>query len=171
MHASIGRLAENLNALEHILCEGAATLVVAESCTGGMLASSLVDRAGASNWFYGGFVTYQACAKIELLGVKESVLSAHGLVSSETALAMALGALKHSTANYAIALTGVAGPAGDGSQSGVGELWIGWASETAGVASSEWFELSASRNEFRLTACALAVEGFVKRFNPCGDTV
>ena len=164
MHAAIGGLDENLSAVEQTLYQQNLSLVVAESCTGGMLSSRLVDRAGASSWFYGGFVTYQARAKMEMLGVKESTLSEHGLVSSETAMAMALGALNNSSADFAIALTGVAGPEGDGSQAHVGELWIGWASKAENQCATEWFELSAQRSEYRLTACALALEGFATRF-------
>lgn len=164
MQASIGRLDENLSAIEQTLSQQNFSLVVAESCTGGMLASRLIDRAGASNWFYGGFVTYQALAKKEMLGIDDATLCTYGLVSSQTAIAMALGAIERSSADYSIALTGVAGPMGDGSEAHVGELWIAWTSKHDDICASEWFELSATRSEFRLTACALAVEGFAQRF-------
>ncbi|MCF0254478.1 MAG: CinA family protein, partial [Duodenibacillus sp.] len=65
----------------------------AESCTGGMVASRIVDSAGASGWFERGFVTYSNEAKTELLGVPEATLAAHGAVSEETARAMAQGAV------------------------------------------------------------------------------
>ena len=164
MHSVIGRLDQNISAIEQTLCQQGFSLVVAESCTGGMLSSRLIEHAGASSWFYGGFVTYQAIAKIEMLGLEESMLCTHGLVSAETAMAMALSALEKSSADYSIALTGVAGPQGDGSDSHIGELWIAWASKVDDLYATEWFELNATRSEFRLTACALAAEGFATRF-------
>lgn len=164
MHGSIGNIAENLSAIEQTLGQKNFSLVVAESCTGGMLASCLVDNPGASDWFYGSFVTYQARAKTEMLGVEESALTSNGLVSPQTAQAMACKALMMTPANYSIAVTGLAGPSGDGSRSHIGELWIAWGAKAKNLYVTEWFELDASRSEFRLAACSLAIEGFVKRF-------
>ncbi len=84
----------------------------AESCTGGMLAAALTDVAGSSDMFDRGFVTYSNQAKIDMLGVPESLLAEFGAVSEAVAGAMAEGALAHSLADLAVATTGIAGPGG-----------------------------------------------------------
>lgn len=100
------------------------TLAVAESCTGGMIAARLTDVAGASDVFERGFVTYANAAKIEMLGVPAHLIEAHGAVSKETAEAMAKGALSKSHAELAIAVTGIAGPAGGTTEKPVGLVYI-----------------------------------------------
>lgn len=95
-------------------------LVTAESCTGGLIAASFVANAGSSAAFERGFVTYSNDAKIESLGVEPGVVRAHGAVSEETARAMAEGALKHSRADVAVAVTGIAGPDGGSATRPVG---------------------------------------------------
>jgi nicotinamide-nucleotide amidase len=87
-------------------------LVTAESCTGGLIAASFVANAGSSAAFERGFVTYSNAAKVEAIGVDAAIVSKHGAVSEETARAMAEGALKHSRADIAVAVTGIAGPDG-----------------------------------------------------------
>ena len=87
-------------------------IATAESCTGGLIAATLAAVPGASAVLERGFVTYSNEAKSELLGVPEPLIIAHGAVSREVAIAMALGALAHSPADIAVAVTGVAGPDG-----------------------------------------------------------
>jgi nicotinamide-nucleotide amidase len=87
-------------------------LATAESCTGGLIAGVLTEIAGSSDVVERGFVTYSNEAKTELIGVPAAVIAAHGAVSKEVALAMAAGALAHSRADIAVAVTGVAGPGG-----------------------------------------------------------
>jgi nicotinamide-nucleotide amidase len=87
-------------------------LATAESCTGGLIAGVLTEIAGSSDVVERGFVTYSNEAKTELIGVPAALIAAHGAVSSEVALAMAAGALAHSRADIAVAVTGVAGPGG-----------------------------------------------------------
>ena len=87
-------------------------LVTAESCTGGLIAALLTDVAGSSDVFERGFVTYSNPAKTEMLGVDEHILVRWGAVSEETAIAMAEGALRQSSADIAVSVTGVAGPGG-----------------------------------------------------------
>ncbi|WP_370401486.1 CinA family protein [Sulfitobacter sp. JB4-11] len=84
----------------------------AESCTGGMVAAALTDLPGSSAMLDRGFVTYTNAAKVEMLGVSEATLEAHGAVSEEVAREMAQGALKHSDAQLAVSITGIAGPGG-----------------------------------------------------------
>lgn len=102
-------------------------LATAESCTGGMIAAACTDLAGSSNWFERGFVSYSNAAKTELLGVPADLIASHGAVSQEVALAMAQGALQHSNAQVAVAVTGVAGPSGGSAEKPVGTVWFGFA--------------------------------------------
>ena len=101
-------------------------LATAESCTGGLIAAACTDLAGSSAWFERGFVTYSNEAKSELLGVDPASIAAHGAVSEEVARAMAGGAVAHSRAQVALAVTGVAGPAGGSPDKPVGTVWFGW---------------------------------------------
>lgn len=87
-------------------------IATAESCTGGMVAAALTDIAGSSDVFECGFVTYSNDAKVEMLGVQERTLLAHGAVSENVAREMADGALLRSGAGLAVAVTGIAGPGG-----------------------------------------------------------
>jgi nicotinamide-nucleotide amidase len=111
------------------LCrEGGMRVVTAESCTGGLVAAALTEIAGSSDVVEGGFVTYSNAAKQATLGVPARTLSRHGAVSSETAGAMAEGALKHSQADFSIAITGIAGPGGGTKQKPVGLVYFAAAS-------------------------------------------
>ncbi len=87
-------------------------VATAESCTGGMVGAAITDIAGSSAVFERGFITYTNAAKIQLLGVAETTLTAHGAVSEEVAREMAQGALAHSQADCAVSVTGIAGPGG-----------------------------------------------------------
>lgn len=87
-------------------------IATAESCTGGMIAVALTDIAGSSDVFDRGFVTYSNAAKMDMLGVSPDTLAAHGAVSEQVAREMAQGALKNSTADIAVSVTGIAGPGG-----------------------------------------------------------
>ena len=117
----------------------AARVTCAESCTGGLIAKTFTDLAGSSEWFDRGFVTYSDAAKSEMLGVPASLIEDYGAVSEAVANAMASGALRHSGAAYAIAVTGIAGPGGGSEDKPVGTVWIA-------VASAD--QLSARRHCF-----------------------
>jgi nicotinamide-nucleotide amidase len=95
-------------------------LVTAESCTGGLVTAALTEIAGSSDVVEGGFVTYSNEAKVELLGVSEEVVETFGAVSIAVAWAMAQGALARTTADTAVAVTGIAGPGGGGLRKAVG---------------------------------------------------
>lgn len=88
------------------------TLATAESCTGGMVAVAITDVPGSSDVFQRGYVTYSNAAKIDLLGVQKSTLSAEGAVSEDVAIQMAVGALDGARADIAVSITGIAGPGG-----------------------------------------------------------
>ncbi len=102
-------------------------LATAESCTGGLIAAACTDLAGSSAWFERGFVTYANEAKTELLGVEAQLIEREGAVSEAVARAMALGALAHSHAQVALAVTGVAGPSGGSAAKPVGTVCFGFA--------------------------------------------
>jgi nicotinamide-nucleotide amidase len=103
------------------------SLATAESCTGGLIAASCTHLAGSSDWFDRGFVTYSNDAKAEMLGVDHHLIRREGAVSEAVARAMAAGALAHSRANLAVAVTGVAGPGGGSAAKPVGTVWLAWA--------------------------------------------
>lgn len=96
----------------------------AESCTGGLIAAALTEIAGSSAVFDRGFVTYSNEAKADLLGVPMALIEAHGAVSAEVAGAMVEGALTHSQADIAVAVTGIAGPGGGSVEKPVGLVYI-----------------------------------------------
>ena len=102
-------------------------LVTAESCTGGWVAQAVTSVAGSSDWFERGYVTYSNAAKREQLGVGRRILERHGAVSEQTARAMARGALRRARGTLAVAVTGIAGPAGGSPQKPVGTVCFAWA--------------------------------------------
>ena len=108
-----------------MLRHAGATVAVAESCTGGLLAERLTDVPGSSDYMLGGLVTYTNRMKTELLGVPEAMLAEHGAVSAETARAMASGVRRRTGATLALSTTGVAGPGGGTEAAPVGTVYIG----------------------------------------------
>ncbi len=102
-------------------------LVTAESCTGGWIAKAVTDIAGSSQWLLEGFVTYSNAAKMHTLEVPGALLESQGAVSEAVARAMALGALRRSGAQMAVAVTGIAGPGGAVAGKPVGTVWLAWA--------------------------------------------
>jgi nicotinamide-nucleotide amidase len=122
-------------------------MATAESCTGGLIAAACTAVAGSSDWFERGFVTYSNEAKMDLLGVPEGLLAAHGAVSREVALAMAQGALQHAPVQLAVAVTGIAGPGGAVSGKPVGTVWLAWA--TAAGVQAELLQLQGDRSAVR----------------------
>ncbi len=107
------------------LRENGRTLAVAESCTGGLLANSFTDICGASKFFQGGIVSYSNDAKMLLLDCPECLLSQHGAVSAECAVAMATGVAEQLGADFGVAITGFAGPAGGCGENPVGTIYLG----------------------------------------------
>ena len=119
--AALFALAERLG--RHLL-EGRLRLVTAESCTAGWISKAVTDVADSSWWFECGYVTYSDAAKVRDLGVSAATLAAHGAVSEQTVREMAVGALRVSGADVAVAVSGIAGPNGGSTQKPVGTVWL-----------------------------------------------
>lgn len=110
--------------LEYLIEKGL-TLTTAESCTGGWIASTVVDVPGVSAIFHEGYIAYSAEAKERLLGVNPKTIEEYGVVSAQTAMAMAKGAAQRAKADIALSSTGVAGPSGGSESHPVGEVYLG----------------------------------------------
>jgi nicotinamide-nucleotide amidase len=137
-----------------------AVLVTAESCTGGWVSQAVTAIAGSSDWFDRGFVTYSNAAKRQLLGVRQRTLRMHGAVSEETAREMAKGALKRSDATLAVAVTGIAGPAGGSRAKPVGTVCFSWATRTGVRAETRLFR--GGRERVRRQSVVRALEGVLE---------
>ncbi|MBK1630750.1 damage-inducible protein CinA [Thiohalocapsa halophila] len=109
------------------LADAGLMLATAESCTGGWIAKCVTDIAGSSAWLDRGFVTYSNAAKQDMLGVAAATLAEHGAVSEPVVRAMAAGAVAHSAAQVAVAVSGVAGPDGGSADKPVGTVCFGFA--------------------------------------------
>ncbi|KGM53751.1 damage-inducible protein CinA [Lysobacter arseniciresistens ZS79] len=136
-------------------------LVTAESCTGGWIAKTLTDVAGSSDWFECGLAAYSYEAKQALLGVQPHTLEAHGAVSRETAIEMVSGALVHSGASLAVAVTGIAGPGGGTDDKPVGTVWIAW-KRRGGYTTAVVFHFDGDRDAVRRQTVAAALHGLLE---------
>jgi len=116
-----------------LLAEKKQTIVTAESCTGGLVAAALTDVPGASSAFYGGFVTYANSAKSRMIHVQARLIRDYGAVSNQVARAMADGARNTAHADFAVAVTGIAGPDGGSDKKPVGLVYVAVSSELATV--------------------------------------
>ena len=130
-------------------------LATAESCTGGLVAAFLTEIPGSSDVVERGFVTYSNEAKTDLVGVPPDLLRAHGAVSAEVAGAMAEGALRHSRAQVAVAVTGIAGPGGATARKPVGLVFLA-AARAGGPTFVERHRVIGDRHAVRLAAVAAA---------------
>ena len=135
------------------------TLATAESCSGGLIAGRCTDLAGSSDWFERGFVTYSNAAKSDMLGVDPQLIVREGAVSEAVVRAMASGALKHSQAQVAVAVTGVAGPGGGSVAKPVGTVWFGWATPRGLVSEVQHFD--GDRAQVRLATVDHALQRLV----------
>lgn len=123
MNDEITKLTQKLAAQ---LSQNDLKICTAESCTGGLIAKTFTDLAGSSTWFDRGFVTYSNQAKVDMLGVQVQTLQAFGAVSQQVVEEMVAGAITHSQADVAIAVTGIAGPGGGSDDKPVGTVWFGF---------------------------------------------
>jgi PncC family amidohydrolase len=144
------------------LAAASLTVAAAESCTAGLVADLITSVPGSSRVFWGSFVSYMVEAKVLMLGLDREKIEAYGPVSRETACSMAEAALEKSGAGIAVAVTGLAGPGGDGTAVPVGTVWIATVVR-AGETRVEVFQFKGSRNDIRNKAAASAVEALLKR--------
>ncbi len=138
-----------------------ARIATAESCTGGLVAGAITDVAGSSAWFERGFVTYSDEAKRQDIGVPGSTFARHGAVSEETVRAMAEGALTASPAQWAVAVTGIAGPDGGTPEKPVGTVWFAWARK--GATDAVLHRLEGDRAAIRQASVRIALQGLIDR--------
>ncbi len=138
-------------------------LATAESCTGGLVAAAITDVPGASAVLDRGFVTYSNEAKTDMLGVEPEIIARHGAVSAAVARAMAEGALRHSRADLAVSITGVAGPGGGSAEKPVGLVWFALAAKGAPTRAERRVFSAGDRSFVRMrateTALMLALRG------------
>lgn len=155
-------LADAARRLAAKLIEKGWMLATAESCTGGLIASSLTDLPGSSAWFAGGVVAYANSVKTGLLGVPGAIVEAHGAVSRETVLAMAGGARLKLGTQCALAVSGVAGPTGGTPEKPVGTVWIGL---TAGHAiQAALYHFEGDRLAVKRQSAVAALQGLALLF-------
>ena len=140
-----------------------ATVTTAESCTGGWVAKTLTDIAGSSAWFERGFVTYSNEAKSQMIGVSEATLLEHGAVSEPVVVEMAVGALRAARADYAISVSGIAGPDGGSAEKPVGTVWFGVAS-ASGQGGTRREGFAGDRESVRRQATAYALNLLWQQF-------
>lgn len=134
-------------------------LATAESCTGGLLASTLTDTPGSSEWFVGSVVAYSNQVKSGLLGVSAKVLEEHGAVSEPVVLAMAEGVLKAVGAHVSVAISGVAGPEGGTPEKPVGTVWMAWA--WPGGTRARCYNFTGTRAEIKGQSVVAAINGLL----------
>ena len=161
LYSSAGESLEQVVA--RVLTENRATIAVAESCTGGMLAERLTNVPGSSSYFLGGVVCYSNELKISLVGVPKEMIEAKGAVSSEVAQALADGIRKRSGATIGVGITGIAGPTGGTADKPVGLMHIGLADALG--ASEQIFRFPGDRDRIRRVATQTALD-MVRRHFP-----
>ncbi|MDY7001213.1 MAG: CinA family protein [Thermodesulfobacteriota bacterium] len=150
----VGRIAEKLVSRSWFLG-------TAESCTGGLIAHSLTDVPGSSEWFKGGIVAYANSVKESLLKVPGAVLDKHGAVSEETVLAMAEGVCKTLGTEAGLSVSGIAGPSGGSADKPVGLVWMAWA--VSGQVDAKCFHFSGTRADIKAQAAFAALQGLAER--------
>ncbi|WP_272701019.1 CinA family protein [Desulfovibrio sp. Fe33] len=134
-------------------------LATAESCTGGLLASTLTDTPGSSEWFAGSVVAYSNKVKNRLLDVPEATLEEHGAVSEPVVLAMALNVLKTIGADVSVAISGIAGPGGGTPEKPVGTVWIAWA--WPGGSRARQYSFRGTRDQIKSQTVMTAINGLL----------
>ncbi|GFO71169.1 nicotinamide-nucleotide amidase [Bathymodiolus japonicus methanotrophic gill symbiont] len=142
-----------------------AKIATAESCTGGWLAQCITEIPGSSAWFDRGFITYSNAAKVDMLTIQSELIETFGAVSAEVARQMTQGALQNSLADYAIAITGVAGPTGGSIEKPVGTVYIAW-QKRAQPAQLTLENYSGDRQEIRRQAVYTALTLIPSNYPP-----
>ena len=130
-------------------------MATAESCTGGLVACTLTDVAGSSEWFEGGVVAYDNRVKMRLLGVPEEILVRHGAVSQACVESMVQGVCTLMDVPVGLAISGIAGPGGGTPDKPVGTVWVAW--QSAGRVWSRDFSFDGSRREIKMQSMRAAI--------------
>ena len=147
-----------------LLVKNGSRVTTAESCTGGLLGASIVMNPGASDVFDEGYLTYANEAKMKLLGVREETLKTVGAVSEQCAMEMAQGALNASDrSDYALSVTGIAGPTGGSAEKPVGTVWIGLADRDSVYARRFLFD--GDRSAVRCASVKAALTMLIEHIN------
>ena len=162
MSQAINYLAEKLGSA---LSQSEAKVTTAESCTGGGVAHAITAVAGSSTWFDCGFVTYANSAKHRLLGVPRDMLASQGAVSEAVVRSMVAGAAATANADYAVAISGIAGPGGGTDDKPVGTVWFAWQSP-AGVSAKKYL-LSGDRAAVREQAIEISLQELLHQVTGC----
>ena len=136
-------------------------LATAESCTGGWIAKCCTDMAGSSAWFDRGFITYSNAAKQDMLGVRAETLAQYGAVSEAVVAEMATGALRHSQAHIAVAVSGIAGPSGGSPEKPVGTVCFAWAMRNGEVL-TKTCQFAGDREAVRWQSVVFALNGILQ---------
>ncbi|MCD2527592.1 nicotinamide-nucleotide amidase [Providencia huaxiensis] len=150
------------------LKEQGKTVTTAESCTGGWVAKVLTDISGSSDYFQRGFVTYSNEAKHQMIGVKDESLQRYGAVSQQVVTEMATGALQEACADFAVSVSGIAGPGGGSVEKPVGTVWFGFAQKQADqtvFVTTQHRVFQGNRNEVRFQSTAYILETLLKQLN------
>jgi nicotinamide-nucleotide amidase len=162
MHNEIYHLSEQLGSA---LLQNSATVTTAESCTGGGVSQAITSVAGSSAWFNCGFVTYANSAKQQMLGVDQTLLEKHGAVSEPVVMSMVKGAAQCASADYAVAISGIAGPDGGSNDKPVGTVWFAWLSPNGVIARK--YLLSGDRIAVREQAVKISLQELLHQITGC----
>lgn len=152
---------KRVKVLAEVLSARRQTMATAESCTGGWIAKVCTDQPGSSAWFNGGLVTYTNDLKQHLLGVPPDDLMQFGAVSEPVVRAMVDGACRWAKADWAVAVSGIAGPDGGTADKPVGTVWLSWGRGEQVIARCEYF--SGNRDEIRRQAVVKALQGLIEQ--------
>jgi nicotinamide-nucleotide amidase len=163
---ALASLHDDIARLGAALCASGRLLATAESCTGGLLASTLTDVPGSSGWFQGAVVAYANAVKSGVLGVPEALLAAHGAVSEPVVLAMARGAARALGAQCAVAVSGIAGPGGGSVEKPVGTVWMAFFVD--GALSARCWRFDGPRHAVKAATVRAAVAGLLELLAPAG---
>lgn len=147
---------------EHCAARGL-TIATVESCTGGLIGHVITEVPGSSVYYVGGFVTYSDAQKRVAVGVGEDVLAAHGAVSAQVAMAMAVGGRERTGADLAVSVTGIAGPGGGTPQKPVGLTYIAVA-DSAGATVRRW-TWTGGRSDNKRRSAAAAIDLLLERID------
>lgn len=150
---------DKLETLAQLCLKHGFKVATAESCTGGMVSAAMTDIAGSSQWFDAGFVTYSNEAKMAMLGVQDTTLLEHGAVSEQVVKEMALGAVHNSQAQFAVSISGIAGPGGGSAEKPVGMVCFAVSSSESTKTETRFF--TGDRAQVREAASEHAVSALL----------